>query len=984
MNHREEAAAHHRRPGRLLVLTLVLAAGLAGSWAAEPEGGASEQARAPQTWAVLINGGSSATKNFLSHFHHLQDMAAALRGRGIPADRIAVFSADGEDPGTDLMGRAAAPPDFWLVEGTPAGRSLNPSELKNSVWEGMTLRPARLRELRKWFAGMSDTLQAGDTLLIFVTDHGTRNADDPDNGFISLWNETLSVLEFRALLGYVPPGVRIVNVMSQCYSGAFADAMTPLHSRLPDGDVCGFYSTTSDRMAYGCYPEGRDRDRIGHAFVFIDAMSRHASMNDVHLAVLINDESPDVPVRTSDMFLDRVLQEEAARRKVALEELADEQLALAWKDRARWEPQIRLLDRIGEIYGTFSPRALAELKAQLDSLEALSKELATYQDRWKLALDDLRKENLDRFLDQSAAWKERLEPKKVEILDPATKRSTLAELLPALLEFSKGRADVWKRLQDLKATEADANSAKYRTDIRLAALLRMKVILIRVAGIQLLMDAGSARLIEMRTALAELESCEASRIGVLDAARELPPLKEAPEPLAPFDEDLATVQRALPSWLGVRFRPIPDAQLEALKATRGSVSIEQVYPDGPAKEAGMQTGDILLGPPGAHFTEPNQIREWTMTSPRDTPLELDLLREGQPVKVTVSLDPYPSKLPDMPEPPKAGDAAPELSSITMVRGSLPPGPGARVPGRDILPRRRRDSRGSRCRPGPPCSAGSAPQAAPSAQAAAETAGAGGGSRPAGYGRAGGGSAGRAPRSAGAIRITGARGTGARRRRGPVDAAPHALLLGDLVRPLQERTARAPGLEQADQHPGARRERRGRPDHQQVPRLVDRPVPRARGERRAAEEPRRLRRQRNADLRAGGRKGEDRVAAGRLLAEGPSFDPRLVLVAARQLERRDLAGETDAAAAGRSRIIRARRGAGFFARQASMAARTWGIASRAAAIPAASVSFLREKSNEPTSPTFGAITTSACARLARPIFRAMISTVWSITPRALVG
>src|SRR5437667_6052309 len=38
--------------------------------------------------------------------------------------------------------------------------------------------------------------------------------------------------------------------------------------------------------------------------------------------------------------------------------------------------------------------------------------------------------------------------------------------------------------------------------------------------------------------------------------------------------------------------------------------------------------DVIVGPPGRHFAEPTQIREWTMTSPRGTPLSLDILRDG--------------------------------------------------------------------------------------------------------------------------------------------------------------------------------------------------------------------------------------------------------------------------------------------------------------------------------------------------------------------
>ena len=650
--------------------------------AAEPAGAATAGTRPPVTHALLINGGASASMNFLSHLHHLQYMVETLESRGIAGERIHVFSADGADPKPDLAVRGSEPAEFWLVDGTETGNSLHRVDLTNTVWEGVTLRAARLGELRRWFVRMRDELEPGDTLLVFVTDHGTKNNEDADNGLISLWNENLSLLEFRALLGHLKPGVRIVNVMSQCFSGAFSDAMTPLRARLPDGDVCGFFSTTRDRPAYGCYPEGRDRDRIGHAFHFIDAMDRHASLDDVHKAVLLTDTSPDVPVRTSDLFIQQVLQEEAARRKIDADKLTDELLTVAWSDRARWEPEIRLLDRMGEVYGIFSPRTLAELKPRIESLESLSKELETYEDRWKLVLDDARKANLERFVEAYPAWKERLDARQLGTLGADEKKTTLAEALVAVKEFVEGRPDVRKRLQDLRDTYEDAKSARYRVDVRLAALMRMRILLLRVAGLERLGDrrppsagepSAAERPSEQARALAALEACEASPIGSFEPARGKPVLLEAPEPLPPFEQDLEAVRRALPSWLGIRFRPVSEKQRRELSLERGAVVVEDVFADSPAGGAGIRPWDILLGPTGHRFVEPNEIREWTAGSPRGTPLPLQVLRDGRTMDVTVSLVPYPKGGPLLPAPPKQGDTAPRLDSLRFVR----PGDGAR-------------------------------------------------------------------------------------------------------------------------------------------------------------------------------------------------------------------------------------------------------------------------------------------------------------------
>lgn len=593
-------------------------------------------------------------------------MAQALNDRGLGPERIDVFCSDGEDPRADLMVRDSAESDSWLVEETAIGKALARNEATNTTWPGVTLHPATTGELRRWFAKTGRELKPGDTLFVFVTDHGNKNADDPENGLISLWNETLSVLEFRALIGHLRPGVRVVNVMSQCYSGAFADAMSPFYTLLPSGDVCGFYSTTWDRQAFGCYPEGRDKDRLGHAFHFIDAMSRNPALDDAHDAVLVGDTSPDVPLRTSDVFLQRILDSEAARAGMDSDAFVDTKLRLAWKNRARFEPEIRLLDRIGDIYGTFSPRALSELNPRIKELQALSAELDTYADRWRLSLNDLCRDNVQQFLDAKADWKDTLDPKKLNALNADQRKTLLTDLIPPLKKFTKDRPDVWKRLNDLRQTHADAQDAKYRVDIRLAALARMGTLLFRVAGLQFLDgiddDPG-------KRAFARLTSCEQTVVGELDPKRRKDAGVDVVDKLAPFEKDTETVRRVLPSWLGITFRPVADADKDRLEVTRGAVVVQQVYPESPALVAGIRPGDIVLGPPGEHFAEPTQIREWTMNAPRDKPQPLDVLREDKTIPMSVLLRPFPTKMPALPAPPKEGDVAPPLTKLKTVRAA---------------------------------------------------------------------------------------------------------------------------------------------------------------------------------------------------------------------------------------------------------------------------------------------------------------------------
>src|SRR6185295_7888197 len=115
--------------------------------------------------------------------------------------------------------------------------------------------------------------------------------------------------------------------------------------------------------AYGCYPENRGRDNVGHSFHFIQALEATGNFPEAHARVLVSDASPDVPLTTSDEYLHRLLGHAATERNISFIEMVDELLNEAWRNKGAWEPEIRLLDRIGAAYGCFSPRSLAELEA---------------------------------------------------------------------------------------------------------------------------------------------------------------------------------------------------------------------------------------------------------------------------------------------------------------------------------------------------------------------------------------------------------------------------------------------------------------------------------------------------------------------------------------------------------------------------------------------------------------------------------------------
>src|SRR5260221_5071136 len=167
-----------KRPAASLVLIAILALSACRS---TPRPSSAEPPAPPPVTrlgrfkAVLINGGGQPAVNFQSHLTHVRTLVDFLRANHVAADDITIFSIDRGDPTPDLATRADdREADAWLLPAA-AARRLHPIHLVDSAVEGFTLRPATNAALRAWFGSEGRQLRAGDTLLLYVTDHGEPN-----------------------------------------------------------------------------------------------------------------------------------------------------------------------------------------------------------------------------------------------------------------------------------------------------------------------------------------------------------------------------------------------------------------------------------------------------------------------------------------------------------------------------------------------------------------------------------------------------------------------------------------------------------------------------------------------------------------------------------------------------------------------------------------------------------------------------------------
>ncbi len=613
--------------------------------------------------AVLVNGGARREMNYGSHLQHVRSMVALLDAAGVPHDRVTIFTADGDDPAADLATREPTRErGGWLLPSHVAGL-LGPIDYVNTTVDGFTLKAAKLAELKEWFDGRGRELRPGDTLLFYVTDHGEKNADDLANNTISLWGEKLPVSDLQDMLATLDPGVRVVLLMSQCFSGAFSRLMyRHPDDTLPAGSTCGFFSVTRDRPAYGCYPENRGKDGVGHSYHFMEAAADLGRFSESHRRVLVTDDSPDVPLTTLDAYYDRMLRDAADEENRETRSFVDALIADAWRRPGAFEPEIRLLDRIGQAFGSFSPRSLAELDEQARALPELSARVKTYADRWQQTYDALRVENFARFMEAHPEWRNRITAKTLGTLGQEDRRKTTRALLAALVPFTGHDATRHARLLWLKQKADAAEAAHYRAEVRVGAVLRLRAVLFRVAGAVLAERSGGPQQAAAR-ALADCEAFSLRTVPPTLTAASLP----SPPSFPPLADDQQLLTGLLPAYMGIEFRPLDEAKRVELGVQKGAVNVMRVYTDSPAERAGLEVGDVVLGPPGAPFEEPNQVREWTMRRQIDVPTPLEIRRGAGVRTITLKPGPFPLELPKLPGPPKVGSVAPKLE-LELFRG----------------------------------------------------------------------------------------------------------------------------------------------------------------------------------------------------------------------------------------------------------------------------------------------------------------------------
>lgn len=187
--------------------------------------------------------------------------------------------------------------------------------------------PSQVTTVATAMGKLGSEMTPGATALLYFTGHGRGDVPhDYANNMFDMWmGKPLTVSALAKDIRSIPNANPVVVIMVQCFSGGFGNLIfengSPTGAML-DRDICGFFSAVPVRMSAGCYPttdESDYKDFTGYFFAALTGTTRIGGkqdppdydkngvvgMDEAYAYSLINDDSIDTPVCTSDFYLRR-------------------------------------------------------------------------------------------------------------------------------------------------------------------------------------------------------------------------------------------------------------------------------------------------------------------------------------------------------------------------------------------------------------------------------------------------------------------------------------------------------------------------------------------------------------------------------------------------------------------------------------------------------------------------------------------------------
>ncbi len=128
-------------------------------------------------------------------------------------------------------------------------------------------------------------------------------------------------------------------------------------------------------------------------------------------------------------------------------------------------------------------------------------------------------------------------------------------------------------------------------------------------------------------------------------------------------EQIITGGKVIRGWLGVAIGPLtPELAKSFGYPDKDGILVQDVVADGPARAAGLQSGDIILERDGKPVRDPTSFRTEIAQLPPGKPVTLKIWRRGKPLTIAVTLGELPAQ--------EGAGARPALPRLGLELGEL--------------------------------------------------------------------------------------------------------------------------------------------------------------------------------------------------------------------------------------------------------------------------------------------------------------------------
>jgi hypothetical protein len=270
---------------------------------------------------LVLGGGGEPASNEIALEKNVRYFQRALEARGLAPASATVYFANGNDGQATVRYRA---------EGKRKRDLFKAPEIPHLTG------PATLEHFLEWVERSArDSPQ--QPVFIYFTGHGGLNSRHRNNNHLALWEgDSLTVRAFGLFLNKLPSTTPVITVMSQCYAGSFANFI--YQDANPKRPVvaqprCGFFATVEYLPSVGCTPEVDEADYKDYSSSFFAGLSGlgrtgkavasadhdgdgRVSYAEAHAFAKVDDESTDLPISTSEAWLQRRARWQHRRRVV--------------------------------------------------------------------------------------------------------------------------------------------------------------------------------------------------------------------------------------------------------------------------------------------------------------------------------------------------------------------------------------------------------------------------------------------------------------------------------------------------------------------------------------------------------------------------------------------------------------------------------------------------------------------------------------------